>query len=341
MSNLNETDLLITNTAKFKSLKVVLEHLYDFKIKKTHYPDSISLTSKKAIIETDKGLFFLKEKPQYCSEDIFIQKSSLFQDFCSQNTPYVPKIIKTIENNYYFEFENRKLFLSEYIEGKLFNGSKNDIEKMLDVINSLNSAGIKFLIDKNLPKNVIKKFDSYEIATLIPNLIKYIKTEEDRLIFDNIQKTLSILTHEYDLIGNNKYIMTHSDCILFNFIFSREQTYLIDFDNVKVLPRIHDLAEFFVSATMLNYLAEITNLKKPIFIEPNKQFKEMILNYYKEKLKLSKKEVLLFPIIVDIVWLWTLCLSVLKEDYLLTDLKDMLETINKKTNRDKIIKILI
>ena len=340
MANLNETDLLITNMAKFEDLRKVLESLYAFKIQKTYYPSSISLTSRKAILETDRGSYFLKEKPQYCSQDILIQKSSLFQDFCSRNTPHVPEIIKTNEGNYYFEFEGRRFFLSKYIAGRPFSGSKEDIEKMLAVLNSLNTVGVKFLMDKNLSKDIIKKFDSYEIATLIPVLVKYIKTNEDKFIFNEIQKTLSSLTDEYNSIGNDQYIMAHSDCILFNYIFTKNQTYLIDFDNAKVLPRIHDLAEFFVSATMLNYLAEITNLKKPVFLTPNETFKGAVLNYYKKNIKLTKNEVSLFPIVVDIVWLWTLCLSVLKEDYVLKDLKDVLEKINDKSNRKGIQELL-
>ncbi len=340
MANLNKTDLLITNTTKFENLKGVLESLYAFKIQKTHYPNSISLTSRKAILETSKGKYFLKEKPQYCSEENLIQKSSLFQDFCSQNTPHVPRIIKTVDGSYYFEFEDRKFFLSEYIDGRAFSGSKGDIEKMLGVLNSLNTAGKRFLMDNSLPNDIIKRFDSYEIATLIPILIKYAKTEEDKSIFHNIVQTLATLTAEYDSIGNDDYIMAHSDCILFNYILTKNQTYLIDFDNAKVLPRIHDLAEFFVSATMLNYLAEITNLKKPVFLTPNESFKGTVLNYYKNKIKLTKKEESLFPIVVDIVWLWTLCLSILKEDYVLEDLKEVLKKINNKSNRKEILELL-
>jgi len=340
MANLNDTDLLITSTDGFNNLKSVLESLYGFKIQRTHYPNSISLTSRKAILETNKGPYFLKEKPRYCSEDTLIQRSSLFQDFCSQTTPHVPKIIKTTENNYFFEFENRKFFLSEYIEGGSFNGSEDDIEKMLDVMKSLNLAGKKFMMNQDIPNSITKKFDSYEIATLIPEIIKYEKTEGDKLIFNKIIKILSALKSEYNLIGNDTYIMAHSDCILFNFIFNKNQTYLIDFDNAKMLPRIHDLAEFFVSATMLNYLGEITNLKKPVFIKPYQRFEKIILDYYKEKFNLSRKEALLFPIIVDIVWLWTLCLSILKEDYELSDIEDALETIENKNNREEITKAL-
>lgn len=341
MANLNKTDLLVTNTDKFENLKKTIESFYGFKIQKTQYPNSISLTSRKAILETNKGKYFLKEKPEYCSDNLLIEKSSLFQDFCSQNTIHVPKIIKTIQDNYYFEFECKKFFISEYIEGKPFNGSKTDIEKMLIVLSSLNYAGTLFLSNTNLSKKIIEKFDSYKIATLIPDLIRYVRTEEDKKIFNNIQQTMSNLVSEYNLIGNEEYIMAHSDCILFNFIFNRKQVYLIDFDNTKVLPRIHDLAEFFVSATMLNYLAEITNLKRPVFIKPENQFSKIILNTYKNNFSLSKKEIQLFPIIVDIVWLWTVCLSVLKEDYLISDIKLVIETINNKVNREEIIKYLI
>ena len=340
MANLNDTDLLIIDNAKSVSLKKTLELMYGFKIIKTHNPSYISLTSRKATLETNMGKFFLKEKPLYCSDTLSMQRSSFFQDFCSKKIHFIPKIIRTKDNNFYFEFENRKYFLQEYINGRLFNGSKKDISRMLDIINELNIAGKKFLDHTNLPKDTTKKFNSFEIATLIPTLDKFIKNEKDRFTFNKIQTTFDNLKNEYNLAGNSSFVMAHSDCILFNFIFSGDKTYLIDFDNTKVLPRIHDIAEFFVSATSLNYITDINNLKRPVLTKPNKIFLKIILSFYKKKFNFTKKEILLFPIIVDVVWLWTLCLSILKEDYRLEDIERILEIINDKTNREETIKIL-
>lgn len=340
MTNLNNTDLLITNKDKFRNLKWVIESAYNLKIGKTYYPSSISLTSRKAVLETDKGIFFLKEKPLYCSDDIYMKRSAYFQEFCSNHIHDVPKIIRTKNGEYYFEFETRKFFLSEYIIGKPFNGSNNNIKQILGLIAELNNAGRDFLNKNKTQTDIIKKYESYEIATLIPILSKYIRTKKDKSILEDIKKTFLKLSEEYNSIGNDDYIMAHSDCILFNFIFKKDQTYLIDFDNAKVLPRIHDLAEFFVSATLLNYLAEITNLKRPVFTRINKDFAEIILDYYKNNLGLSKKEIALFPVIVDIIWIWTLCLSILKEDYLLDDIKIVIKAINEKTNRKEILRLL-
>ena len=80
---------------------------------------------------------------------------------------------------------------------------------------------------------------------------KYIKNEKERQIVLNIQTALHKLVDEYNSIGNDNFVVAHSDCILFNFIFTDRKTYLIDFDNAKVLPRIHDFAEFFVATSSI------------------------------------------------------------------------------------------
>jgi len=333
MANLNETDLLVGEGKKFKDLEKSLEAIYGFKIIKTRYPSSVSLTSKKAVLETNIGQFFLKEKPLYCSDELSLQRSFLFQDFCSNSIDCVPKIIKTKTKDFYFPVGDRKYFLSEYINGRHYNGSEKDIMKMLNVILEINIIGQKFLEQERARSGVNKKFESYQIATLIPELDKYVKNEKERQVVADIRKTFHKLSEEYKSIGNDNFVMAHSDCILFNFIFTDSKAYLIDFDNAKVLPRIHDFAEFFVSATILNYLAAIANLKKPVFLSFDKKISKTILNFYREKLKFSGKEFLLFPVVCDIVWLWTLVLSVIKEDYLIEDLQGAIDVINKKVNR--------
>jgi hypothetical protein len=186
MANLNNTDLLVTNKNKFNNLKRIIESIYDLKVEKTHYPSSISLTSRKAVLETNKGIYFLKEKPLYCSDDIYIKRSYYFQEFCSKYIHYVPKIIKTKSDEYYFEFETRKFFLSEYVEGKPFNGSDNNIKQILRLITELNNVGKSFLDKNKSPLGIVKKYESYEIVTLIPILSKYIKTKKDKLIFEDM-----------------------------------------------------------------------------------------------------------------------------------------------------------
>jgi thiamine kinase-like enzyme len=341
MANLNQTDLLVGEEKRFKDLKEKIESIYGFKIINTFFPNSVSLTSRKAILETNAGTFFLKEKPLYCSDDLSLKRSFYFQDYCSDNTSCTPRIIRTKNKNFYFIMSGRKYFLSEYIKGRHFNGSKQDIVKMLNTILEISITGKKFLDQKGIPSNVKKNFASFQIATLVPELVKYASNKKEEKIAKDIQETFYRLSEEYNSIGNDNVVMAHSDCILFNFIFTDDRAYIIDFDNAKVLPRIHDFAELFVSATILNYLAAITNLKKPILLDFDKNSAKIILDFYKDKINFSEKEISLFPVICDIVWLWTLCLSVVKEDYLLEDIEDVINIINRKNHRKKILNSLI
>jgi thiamine kinase-like enzyme len=339
MANLNKSDLLAAEKSNFNDLEKLIESAYNLKILKTYYPNSVSFTSRKAVLETNKGKMFLKEKPFYCSDEISLQRSALFQNYCSKEN-ICPEIIKGVSGEFYFNFENRKFFLSKHIDGRHFNGSKQDIEKMLKIVSKLNIAGKNFLNQEGLPDFILEKYDSYQIATLIPELTKYIKNSKDKNVFEKVQKTFESLKNEYMLVGNKEYVMSHSDCILFNFIFTENSAYIIDFDNAKVLPRIHDFAEFFISGTILNYLAAITNLKKPVLLTYNKEFSNTILNFYKKNLNFSQTDILLFPIIADIVWIWTLCLSVLKEDYSIEDLGRAVEIIDDKEHRQIISSLL-
>ena len=125
--------------------------------------------------------------------------------------------------------------------------------------------------------------------------------------------------------------MSHSDFIVFNLIFDDNKVIAInDFDNAKRLPNFHDLAEFLVSATILNYNGSVTNLKLPIFLEPQKSKFKLIIKSYIEDFSLSKDDFILLGIIAEIVWLWTLCLSVLKGDYTISDLEEALEAVEKR-----------
>jgi hypothetical protein len=125
--------------------------------------------------------------------------------------------------------------------------------------------------------------------------------------------------------------MGHSDFIVFNLIFKNNEVAAInDFDNVKRLPNLHDLAEFLVSATMLNYIGAVTNMKLPVLLEPQKSKFRLIIKFYIQVFSLSKEDFVLLGVIAEIVWLWTLCLSVLKGDYNISDLEEAVVAVEKQ-----------
>lgn len=339
MPNLNEHDLILFNESEFRGFENFLEVKYKFKILSTEYPDYISFTSRKAILNTDSGSFFLKEKPKYSSDEISLNRSFLFQEYSSLKLLKVPKIKLTEDGEYYIRWKEKFYFLTEYKRGRVFNGSLGDIASMLKALKDLQVVGDEFKNKNNIPSGVLDIVESYEVAKYTTLVEKFIQSKKDRIIYKRIIKCQNNLKKEYLKHKKINYLMAHSDYIVFNLVFDDKGVIAInDYDNAKVLPRIHDLAEFLVSSTLLNYVGSTTNLKLPVLLTPQSEKLKIILKEYKDLFSLSDDELKLLSTIAEIVWLWTLSLSILKGDYALSDLENALDLIEKHELSKTILK---
>src|SRR5690606_1019752 len=156
-----------------------LEKNYQFRIISTEYPPYISFTSRKAILHTNVGSFFLKEKPEYSTDKLSLDKSVLFQLYASSRLDIVPKIRLTKNNDYFVIWKSKFYFLTEYKKGRVFSGSDKDVTSMLKALKRLQAVGKEFVNKKDVPPNVLEKVESYEVAKLAPLIKKYIKTKTD------------------------------------------------------------------------------------------------------------------------------------------------------------------
>jgi hypothetical protein len=335
MANLNQHDIIFLDSSEFKGLKEVIELKYDFKIISVLLPDVISFTSKKLILNTTRGIFFLKEKPLYCSSDLALRRSAHFQEYASHQLDIVPKIFMTLDHDYYVVWNQRRYFLTDYKKGRHYNGSLNDLGVMSDALRTFQACGTSYLEKfKELRTHELFCFESPSIAAGISDVEKSAKTQEDRNLSQEIILIYKNLCSEYSIFPKGRYIMAHSDFTLFNLVFEGSKISAInDFDNVKVLPRVHDMAEFLVSASLLNYIAPLTNLKLPLLTKPDMVAFEYLLLQYKLKFDLTKDEIMMLGTLVEIVWLWTLVLSVFKEDYTLSDLEPAIDSLRQRKTR--------
>jgi len=338
MANLNSHDLLFLDSPEFKGFRERIEQEYDFNIINTSLPEIVSFTSKKLILHTSKGDFFLKEKPQYCSNESALKRSANFQDYVSSRMEIVPKILSTREKDYYIHWSGRYYFLADYKNGRHYNGSPKDINAMIDALNVFQKIGTDYLDTyKDSKQEELARYESPDVASGIIDVKKKVKTENDNLIFQEIVSLYEDLCSEYATFAKEKYTMAHSDFTLFNLILDESGVVAInDFDNVKVLPRIHDMAEFLVSATLLNYIAPTTNLKLPIQVNPEKFLFAYILERYISDFTLSNIEKQLFGTITEIIWLWSIILAVFKDDYSLSELKPAIETLHQRKVKTQI-----
>ena len=334
MANLNQSDVLFLGSGEFNGFTKKVEHEYGFKVLSYDLPPYVSFTSRKAILNTDRGSFFLKEKPEYCSGYEKREMAADFQEYLSTHLVNVPNILRTRKGEHYILWNNRFLFLSEYKPGRIFNGSIDDLKSVLDSLKEFHKVAKAFECRGN---NV----ESYEL--LIPyELLKelaYSDQEKEDVLY--IEKILNRIKEEYSSLNKVDYIMSHGDFSLFNVLFDGQSVVAInDFDNAQRLPRIQDLTEFLISATLINYLAPLSNLKYPVFLEPESVKFRTVLNYYKKHFDLTEPEMKLLPVLTELVWLDILLLAVLKEDYSISDIMSAVKKIERGDLRSSVQLIL-
>lgn len=332
MANLNPHDIVFLNSSEFKGFEEKIEHEYGLKILSTTLPEIVSFTSKKLILYTSSGNFFLKEKPEYCSDELSLRRAAHFQEYASSQLDTVPQILMTKGKDFYIQWNRKHYFLAEYRKGRHYNGSQKDLTAMINALATFQRCGTAYHIEyQNLRPEEHSLFESLDVARGIPDVKAKIETEDDRKVFEDILLLFDNFRTEYIDIPKGEYVMAHSDFILFNLILNEVGVVAInDFDNAKVLPRVHDMAEFLVSATLLNYVAPLTNLKLPISFEPEKESFRYILSKFKSDFMLTQNEVNLLGTIAEIIWLWTLVLAVFKGDYCISDLSPAVTTLRRR-----------
>ncbi len=158
MANLNTHDIINMSSEYGKRLTAAIELEYDFTIRGYLPIPEISLTSKKALLQTDKGTFFLKEKPFYCTSPDSLFRSFTFQDYCASYSDKMVAIKKTKNNQHYISFEKSIFFITLFKSGTGFSGKPEDLSKMFDVLVELRKIGRGYLqeySDKSdyLPEN--------------------------------------------------------------------------------------------------------------------------------------------------------------------------------------------
>lgn len=334
MVNLNPHDILFLDSAEFEGFRQLLESEYKFEIISTSLPKIVSFTSRKLILHTTRGDFFLKEKPAYCSDEISLQRAANFQAHASNRLTFVPPIALTQAQSPYVEWSGKKYFLAAYVTGRYFNGSDNDLRGMLVALREFQRCGGSYLdAHQGDDSDEFKSFKTTDVTRGVLDLGVFCTSEEEREIHTQMRSVYQDLSEEYRSAPCISYVMAHSDYILFNILLNNNSKVVAvnDFDNVKVLPRIHDMAEFLVSSTLLNYIAPLTNLKLPIFLEPQMKAFEIILTEYNTHFDMELNEKEVFGTTVELIWLWSLTLAVFKGDYTVLDLRPAVEVLRART----------
>lgn len=325
MANLNNIDVLFLNSKKLTEIKHLLETEYCFSIQRISLPPYISFTCRKVVIHTDRGDFFVKEKPRYCDTNSHRENFSRFQNFLSERCQFVLPLLPTHDGVFFVQHNSRHYFVTPFVKGRIYNGSAKDLSRMLSALIKVQSISKGFQFHEN------QKHESPSVLEIVHSVSRQIRDDYDQKIYSNILRTITLLKKQYARVENKSYLMSHGDCSIFNILFIQNGLITLnDLDNCKVLPRIHDLAELFVSACLLNYIAPLTNLKKPIILHAHTNNVYLILEFFRRYFHLDKNELQLLPVVVKVIWLENLLLATLKGDYSIADLEPAIEMMESK-----------
>ncbi|GEM_PF-3051563 len=200
-------------------------------------------------LTTEKGKFIIRfsSKPQDKEEleKIRIQLKAI-NFLADNNFDYDLTIpLKNNKKEYIGEINKLNFWIYKKIDGKTYNDpEKVDIKQLAQIV-----AKYHIIMDKMSLEGIKSTFYDY---TFIEEGLKKIKTAIKEKKMKNeidlfVEKNLVRLEEGFKRISKidfgKKFIITHSDWCVFNFIFEKDKIKgLIDFDMFQIAPYIQDIA---------------------------------------------------------------------------------------------------
>lgn len=308
---LNNTHNFLENKWDRFTLNTVLSEYGIFNIDNTSYPDAISVTSRKVILETDKEAFFLKEKAKYCSTPLMLNSAANFQSYLSKQLDYIPKIIHTADDKPYVSYGTRFFLLTKLHKGRLFNGSINDVSNAGTALGELHRQSYNYPLINEAPQ----KKSQQDCEEFIGLASKLENTQNDEYKSSTLNFLSSIVNEEAEMI---LHIMNHGDYAPFNLVFNDEKVQAInDFDNCAIFPRVRDLADGILTfGQAINYAAATSIMRRPISTQFDIIKAKTFFNSYIQKAgSLSSNEKQGLVIEIKNRWAELMALGIVRGDF--------------------------
>jgi hypothetical protein len=171
----------------------------------------------------------------------------------------ISSIIPTSLNKFFFEINGFRLVLSDYIEGSNPSYEPNTLHAnaLAHILSNLHSMPINAFSE--LPKEQFNIDQAVGFAHWLDN------ESADKEIVDVIKKHESVIKEKLQLLKtwaqcyknqHPDFVITHGDPHHFNVLQNEKDVYLIDWDNVELAPREHDLW-FYENAPLMNYYSAL------------------------------------------------------------------------------------
>lgn len=325
--DLNTSDLLLLGA--YESLQRIMFDEYGIGGNCTwEYPESFSTTSRKVILDDGNKKYFVKEKPKYCCTPYSLSLAAQFQELLAEQTDFVPRIIPTKSGSPYLQLGSTLFFTTEFVEGRMFNGSINDVESAGATLGRFHHLSQEFSFPN--PRHLQASGDALQFVDLADQL----NGAQDDIWRGRTVTALRGVVDKYkgNLDENVPYIVNHGDYAPFNLVYdlSGNVVAVNDFDNVNYRPRTRDLAGAILSfCDGLSYAGATSTLRKPIATSVNKEkVRAFITGYETNSHPLSESEKADLIGELSVRWVKIMALGIVRGDFNYEDVFNSLKFVD-------------
>ena len=210
MSNLEVHDILQTKIFLFQTAPILADAFGLGKILSVKNPDVFSHTSKKCILFTDTGSYFVKELPSYRSREEWLF-TSMVQHAISENVPEVVQPLPTTDGSRILSVGNKHYHVTPLVAGKYFHGTLQEIHSAGQLCARVHAKTIQLKTPVRFQFNVIQTID--HLLSLIPSPTQ---SEQDWII--EIRRQIQGYSEEIISYTCTPCVI-HGDISPFNFLF--------------------------------------------------------------------------------------------------------------------------
>lgn len=270
-----------------------------------------SETSRKYVIDTSTGRYFLKEVPWYCDEAPYRDFSRrLMNHLAAANLP-VPRVIRAGDGNWSVPVADSNFVLLEYRPGAPYRRTDQHVVAAAEVLARLHRESAKLQVPDDAPREDTASIvnEHFELA----HRLRPARSGAGRIF----QALRELAGSTLSAVSRTQVIPVHGDYIPWNLAFAADGSVsgVHDFDNACMDSALHDLGEALSSFFLVPH-AGVTAILRPISENPDLPVVAMsrFLARYRRERPLSDEDLAALRLTTIGAWWESILLSYIRGD---------------------------
>ena len=244
-----------------------------------------SETSRKTVVRTTTGSYFLKQVPWYCAEPALVESSASFASACAAEGLPVPVVHRTRDGALFAEHDGGLFTVSDLAVGMVYSGSAREVAASANVLARMHQVGASCDLPAERPTTTTRWIAEEHIE-----LARRISKErgESTPVFDALCGMLDTVECPSAL----QQYPVHGDFIPWNIAYNADGSVaaLYDFDNASMDSRLHDVGEALVAWAALDFSGKHAGLAADIRGSIDESVSAQFLQAYEQVAPLAAEE---------------------------------------------------